>query len=196
MSNQKLREIQSGVTTMTPFKPSEIGHSPSEWLRQNAQLGMILLAHTDSAIIWGKVISGENGEKTVLSSSPQELPLSDQKLIMARLFDEEQELFLWQIAEGQWRARLLQDGEGDELSYFDEPQILWGNDEEKQTDDFVYLAEGADGKKHAPPLELQVNSVANHKTHLTVRHYLKDDDGWLRVAFSRLVKPQTEEVAV
>ena len=195
MTTNILREIEHGALDITPFTPDDIGGNPASWLQQRAQPGMLLLAHTDKAVIWGRVVSNENTHVTIESSSPAQIPLNNQMLIMARLFDVEQEIFLWQVAEGRWRARRLHDGTGEPCDYFDEAQILWGTKKSDSTNGFVSLAEGEQGMHHAPPEELLAHDLVDHKARLKVRHYLQEDNGWRRVAFSRLVKPQTEEVS-
>ncbi|MCB0112230.1 MAG: TIGR03984 family CRISPR-associated protein [Caldilineaceae bacterium] len=192
MASDKLRKIEEGKVIITPIPPSEIGADPVGWLQQQAVLGMLLLAHADDVVIWGRATSDGNGKIHIKLSSSTQTPLRNQTLIMARLFDAEQEWFLWQVAEGEWRARRIHDSEGEACSYFDESQILWGDKVEMRTDGFVHLVEGAEGMRHTPPEELLVNDLHDHKAKLTVRHYLQEDDGWLRVAFSRLVKPEEE----
>lgn len=195
MTTDKLRKIAHVTVDMKPFPPDEVGDDPAGWLQQQAQPEMLLLVHMDDAVVWGRAVVNGNEGVTFESSSPEHIPLRNQTLIMARLFDAEQEIFLWQVREGQWRARLLRDGIGNICDYFDETQILWGNEVTKKGDKFVHLIEGAQGMRHMPPEELLVKHLREHRAALTVRHYLQDDDGWLRVVFSRLVKPQTEEVS-
>lgn len=192
MASDKLRKIKDGKVIVTPIPSNEIGADPVSWLQQQAVPGMLLLAHADDVVIWGCIVSDESNKTHVKLSSSTQTPLRNQTLIMARLFDAEQECFLWQVAEGEWRARRIQDTEGEACSYFDEAQILWGDKVEKRADGFVHLAEGAEGLRHTPPEELLVDDLSDHKAKLTVRHYLQEDDGWLRVAFSRLVKPDGE----
>ncbi len=195
MAADPTRKIKEGGIKLKPFTLLEVGDDPITWLMAKAVAGMLLLAHADDGVIWGKVTSSEHGIHIEFPSTnllPQ-APLRNETLIMARLFDANQEIFLWQVDEGEWCARLLQDGVGDTCEYIDEAQILWGDIKEKQQKGFARLTEGAQGLRHAPPQELLINEARVHKAHLTVRHYLHDEDGWLRVAFSRLVKPETED---
>ncbi|MCE7987035.1 MAG: TIGR03984 family CRISPR-associated protein [Caldilinea sp. CFX5] len=195
MAGNKVREIKTGKVAMTPFSTNEVGTDPVKWLEQQAQSGMLLLAHADDGVIWGRAtVDADNGNIDLKLSSPKQTPFRHQTLIMARLFDTEQEIFLWQVEEGIWRARQIRDSMGEACSYYDETQILWGNKVEQCIEGFVYLAEGSEGMYHTPPEDLFTDEQHEHKASLNVRHYLHDDDGWLRVVFSRLVKPEPEEV--
>jgi len=198
MASEKIREIKSGSVMVQTFDYTEIASDPITWLIQQAKPDMLLLAHADDGVIWGRVITDHNNTLKFNFASHQ-VDLHNQTLIMARLFDADQEIFLWRVDEGEWRARRIQDGAGEARDYFDEAQILWGDSEEKpqaekEPNNFVHLTEGAQGLRHAPPKELLSGAIKKHRAQLTVRHYLQEENDWLQVAFSRLVKPDTKEM--
>lgn len=192
MTSNKIREIKEGTVTITAIPSDKIDADPIGWLEQQATPGMLFLAHADDVVLWGRAISASDNKIQIEVSSPTETPLRNETLMMARLFDAEQECFLWQVAEGEWQARQIRDHAGERCNYFDETQILWGNVEEQRANGFVYLVEGAEGLRHTPPRELLTDDLHEHKATLTVRHYLQEEHGWLRVAYSRLVKPEAE----
>ncbi len=107
---------------------------------------------------------------------------------MTRLFDETEEVFLWRVGEGKWRGRRIVEGIGQTSSYFDEPQILWGTQVEAASADFGRVADGEQGMRHAPPVELQVQDWQEvRRLRLGLRDYLGEDEaGWLRVTMSRM----------
>lgn len=187
----KIRELQTGSVQCEPFDCEAVGSDPIRWLQEQAQTEMILLAHATDGIIWGCIRADTSGQLTIVypsNSVHQQAALRAETLCMARLFNQDQEIFLWSVHEGKWRARILHDGIGSACEYFDEPQILWGTDVEAAGEGFSRLVEGQEGMHHAPPLEIMPQAWrGKHRVRLHVRHYLEQDDvGWQRIAFSRL----------
>jgi len=197
MANEKkIRTIKSGKVKLQPFSPKEIAADPLTWLNDQAKQGMILLAHADDGVIWGKVVSDDDNKLRFQFPSAallSQAELRAETLTMAWLFNDSEEIFLWRVAEMQWQARTIRDNEGEPASFFDEAQILWGTTAEGRDTDFVRMTEGAQGLRHAPPQELWQEGARSHPLRLYVRHYLQEEDGWLRVAFSRLIKQAEKE---
>lgn len=187
----KLREIESGQYQVMPVDVEGIGDNPRTWLTMQArEYGLTtLLAHADDGVIWGRMA----GDELVTSDQPfpeVSPPLRAPTLQQARFFSPVAELLLWR-GEAGWQARLVQEGSGDRGDYYDEAQLLWGNQHKGVKDGFTRVNEGQQGLLHAPPLEVPKTAFAptHHPLHLDVRHYLttNQETGLLRVALSRLM---------
>ena len=147
------RILKDGLASVDVFTPQDIGETAVSWLFRQARSGMILLAHADDGVIWGRA---EDGDIIFPPDSLiQQAALRDITLQKARLFNEQEELFLWRIGEKLWRARRITDGQGDAIRYYDEPQVLWGTQVEAVEAGFSRLAEGVQGLRHAPPVPLE-----------------------------------------
>ena len=174
------------------------GRDAIEWLRQQSKAGDVLLAHQDDGVVWGK--AHKDGDwvtsDAVLSTSPA---LKGDYLWSARLFNAQREILLWRDGDGNWRAREIADevGEGEPafVEWYDEPQLLWGDHgkHKKVVGDvtFAVLEEGAQGLRHAPPIELPFDAHgslgSSTRACVLVRHYLAKEDV-ARVIASRLVE--------
>ena len=182
-----MRNIRKGQVKLTPFAAELIGAEPIVWLQREAKPGMTLLAHADDGVIWGRVTaSGFEFPPTTLW---EQAKLAPETLQMARVFDETAEVFLWRTSETSWQARCLVDGQGEETRYFDEPQVLWGTEVEAVADGFARVTEGVQGMRHAPPVaDLKIGDWKRNRLRLGVRHYLDDNDDWLRIVMSRLTR--------
>jgi CRISPR-associated protein (TIGR03984 family) len=179
------RTLDEGLTAIELFSPEDIGETAVAWLALQARPDMILLAHADDGVIWGRV--ADDGLTFPPPSLLRQAAFRDLTLQKARLFNEQEELFLWRIGEKQWRARRITDGQGDAIRYYDEPQVLWGTQVEASEDGFSRLAEGIQGLRHAPPVSLPVENWDRTRLYLGVRHYLeRGEEGELRVKMSRL----------
>ncbi|MCX8024166.1 MAG: CRISPR-associated protein Csx19 [Thermanaerothrix sp.] len=141
-----------------------------------------LLAHADDGVIWGELRAGV----LCLSSSVFPYfspPLRALTLQQTRLFGPRSEILLWRD-NGHLRARIIQDGIGEEQDYYDEFHLLWGTEVEERKNGFALLREGREGLRHAPPLP----DNAQPPISLKVRHYVAyDADGQAYIAYSRLV---------
>lgn len=166
------------------------------WLQEQAKkYGLAyLLAHADDGVIWGKVSSdgtlttsdeAAKGNKTAESICP---PLRLLTLQQARLFGEDAELLLWRDGDNVFHARLVMDVEDESkanwLEAYDEAQLLWGTQGNALQQGFTLLEDGAQGLRHAVPLNGLV--MTEQRVQLRVRHYLAKED-FARVAISRLV---------
>ncbi len=179
------RRICTGVHRIESVSvPPDFEGDPATVLATLAQVHGLrwLLAHADDGVIWGKVRDGKlhlSGDAFPQTSPP----LRAATLQQARLFGPEGEILVWKEDAG-WRARRIQDGDGDKVEYYDEAHLLWGDREEGRQDGFVLLCQGREGLRHAPPLPKGVQPPAR----LHVRHYLAyDPDGQACIAYSRLV---------
>jgi len=172
---------------------AQIGGTPIDWLQKQASPGMILLAHADDGLIWGKATQSGFDLPVAYDGEIKQPDFRNETILFARLFDDMREIFLWRFDEMRWRARIVRDqvsGDegGEEGHYFDRHQIVNGTNVKKIVDDFRWVEEGSEGLYHAPPMETDVAAWQScHPLRLRVRHYLnKDDDGWQRIGFSRL----------
>lgn len=168
-----------------------LADDPATWLvRQGKEHDLTtLLAHACDGVIWGRM----NGARLVVSHevfndvSPE---LRPETLQQARLFSDRAELLAWRDGEGEWQARLLRDGEGaGDRWCFDEPQILWGDDQEGDSmHGFTCVTDGQQGLRHVVPLtEIPFTGSGERPLRLGVRHYLEaDEDGMLTIVHSRL----------
>jgi len=167
-----------------PLDTADFAADPSGWFQKQAGVGdgAWFLAHADDGVIWGEVRA--DGLHLSGDAFPQiSPPLRAVTLQQARLFGPNAELLLWKN-DAAWRARLVQDGAGEDGEYYDETHLLWGTAMEEQRDGFTLLREGKEGLRHAPPLPPAVHLPAR----LRVRHYLAyDPDGQAYIACSRLV---------
>ncbi len=194
MEKKALRELVEGKTYITDLT-SSLASRPDvvNWLQTQAVAGDILLAHAENGVVWG--ISTANGHwvtsSGVVASSPA---LCTDLLWDARLFNAMREVFVWRDGDGVWHAREIKEGVAgtpDYIEWYDETQLLWGDRSQQVMKDainFTVLSEGAQGLRHALPLEaLNITARPGGKTRiaLQVRHYLAQDDV-ARVVASRL----------
>jgi len=186
-------------TTLRATQTYKIADIPDleSWLVAHAFADeLLLLAHADDGVIWGRLNKGR------LTTSDIEFPdhhfarLRPSTLQTCRLFGMDGELMLWRTGEG-WAARCWRDGRGDtSVEYFDEDQILWGTQVEAATDSFTLVSDGINGLLHAVPLAGIASRFSNptaadkrRPLRLTLRHYLteNDADGTVAIGGSRLV---------
>lgn len=164
--------------------PIDFNGDIKTWMEQQANTHNLrwLLAHADDGVIWGGV-RNDNLHLSTHLSGPE---LRAKTLQMVRMFGEAGELYIWKSNNG-WSARLVLEGEGDTKQYYDETQLLWGTHVDKIEDGFVLLHHGAEGLRHAPPMQLPVGKL-ERPLMLNVRHFVNyDDDGQAYVEFSRLI---------
>lgn len=183
------REIKDTKVSIVT-EPFPNGIDPVEWLQQQAENAhsALLLAHADDGVIWGKVANG------ALITMPEEVPLRTATLQQARLFSAEGEYYVWRDGDGKFHARIIKEGEGTQTEYLDEVQVLWGDHAEPVANGFMKMSDGAQGLVHYVPIKLQKREYTERPLRLIVRHYLsKDEHGFVRVAFSRLVKLEAKE---
>lgn len=184
---------------------------PRRWLEQQAvdRGYRYLLAHADDGVIWGVLEDGslQTSDQADAALSPS---LRGMTLRECRLFGREAgELLVWRsAATGGWHARHVADEPSDDAPRaLDETYVLWGDGRERerpsQDERFTILAEGAQGLRHAVPLQLEesrfVGSGSNgervHPVLLDVRHYLEEqggETGQLFIRFSRLMDLRVE----
>ncbi len=191
--------ITSRRMAMRPYSPAEVGSDPVAWLTNQATAGMVLLAHADDGVIWGRGKAGgiDQAPGSLVTPDFERTALRPVPLQQARLFDANQEIFLWRVGEGAWRARTVTDDGADEKEWrtTDETQVLWGTRVEANADNFCCVADGVEGLYHTPPLDLpketwgkQDQGQQERRLRLLVRHYLEEDEatGWQQISMSRL----------
>ena len=161
---------------------SDFNKNIKQWLEKEADTHGLrwLLAHVYDGVIWGE----KRKDGLHLSTFLLKPDLRVSTLQMARLFGETGELLVWRTDNG-WQTRLVKDNEGADKECYDDFQLLWGTDVEKNQDGFVLLRHGSEGLRHAPPF---ISKDDKLRLQLNVRNYINYDvDGQAYVEFSRLI---------
>jgi CRISPR-associated protein (TIGR03984 family) len=192
------------VTEQTP-PSTEFAADPAAWLLRagpglSADGRCYLLAHTERGVLWG-LVSGAGSAAAALVTSHDlfgarvGLATLDPKLLWElRLFGALGEVHLWRRGAG-WAASAIQDGGVRDQAIIVERQVLWGDQAEERRSGFTLLADGSEGLRHAPPIEIPQSAFAprakdrpaRRPVRLVVRHYLAHDTaGNARIARSRL----------
>lgn len=164
--------------------PVDFNGDIKTWLEQQANTNNLrwLLAHVDDGVIWGEV----RDDGLHLSTHLYGPELRAKTLQMVRMFGEAGELYLWKST-NDWSTRLVLEGKGNTKQYYDETHMLWGTHVDKIEDGFALLHHGAEGLRHAPPMQLPEGKLELQPV-LNVRHFVNyDDDGQAYVEFSRLI---------
>lgn len=182
------RQIESTLTTLTSMQPPDRGQNVRTWLESQVAGStdtFYLLAHADDGVIWGRV---EHGTLITAPETDFSPALRLETLQSARLFNQIGEVLLWRDGEGVLCARTIVEGGGNSTEYFDENQILWGNQLEVHDEIFTQVSDGVQGFRHIVPLT-GFRAEGKRPLRLTIRHYLAEDNcGFVRVAYSRLVR--------
>lgn len=177
--------VRAAVRTDIPV--AGLPDRPAEWVKMQGDAFQLtwLLAHADDAVIWGK-----RGTDEWITSSD----LRGKTLQQVRLFSREAELLAWRNDEGQWQARVIQDGAAAFVwkAAFDEYQMIIGTKVEKQANGLTEWVDGAQGLRHdmpEPPMQvtdpLAPPELIDVPPRLIVRHYLADEP-LARIVASRL----------
>ncbi len=190
------RTILSCRETMQAIESLPQPFDPATWLVEQAgDAECTLLAHADDGVIWGKVQGGvlttshdaANGTAAA-SVSP---PLREVTLQMARLFNDNGEIFIWRDADSlTWHGRMIYTpAEGEEAHFteaIDEGYLLWGNRAEMLGESgFTLLSDAGQGLRHIVPLQVDASALP---LRLRVRHLIAlDDTGFARITATRLV---------
>lgn len=191
----KIHTIQEGTCQITPLAVAETD-SLKAWLAEKAKEYQLttLLAHADNGVVWGKVDDGTLVTACEVFKQMGFPSLDWQTLQQARLFGPEAELLLWRV-DDQWQARLVQENEGQAVTFYDEFQMLWGTYWKGQCQGFTLVTDGGNRHRHAPPInapEEMFPGKNQRPLRLQTRHYLTiAEDGLHRVLLSRLVKLST-----
>ncbi len=186
--------VVSGLTDIAAWLGTKARESQLKWL----------LAHADDGLIWGRFDGNELiTSHEAIQGDPQAQkvcpPLRLETLQQARIFAEHAELLLWRNGDGIWQARLIcdaTDGQtADWTDAIDEKQILWGTDTRPLQHGFTLMSDGAQGLRHAVPLEVRGSFAEQTRPlRLIVRHYVKEDStGFALIAASRLVDLRKEQ---
>jgi len=182
-----IRKIADVPMVLTKIPAPNDVQTVQEWIE--AQVGVstdifYLLVHADDGVIWGKVEAG----KLLTAPETEFSPILRLEMVQnARLFNHFGEVLLWRDGEGVFYARAIIEGEGNSTKYFDENQILWGNQIEAHDEIFTQISDGAQGLRHIVPLT-GFYTEGRRPLRLAVRHYLTEDEcGFVHVAYSRLV---------
>jgi len=173
---RKLRTDQRWMCAPIPDPPAEDNFIA--WLAKQTGYAYAL-AHADDGVIWGRFADGQwSWSSGIVQTSP---PLRASTLQQLRLFGVNGELFVWRSESG-FAGRVIQDGTGEAISWFDEDQVLWGKPEDQVMNGFQLMREGAQGLLHAPP-----KAIAE-RGKLKTRNYISyDEDGCAFVKASRLI---------
>ncbi len=162
-----------------------------------------LLAHQTDGVNWGRFdAAGWTFSNSIYDNAPVFAP---SKLLELRVFHEAFELFVWRTQMG-YRWRLIEDVPDGTLAcnVLSEAQWLWGSRREaKSNGNFTLLGDGAQGMRHAVPIDVPKDyfikvaagkNTTHHPVRLHVNHYVQPDPdtGLATVFASRLVKLDTE----
>ena len=145
-----------------------------------------LLAYHDDGVVWGRFADGQwvlSAGKFAVSPPFRTLTLQE-----CRAFGPTAELLVWRD-NGILKASILTETGNDEYERFEQIQLLWGNTIEDKKDGFTLLREGAQGLRHALPLNLpgRKGEMLTDSPSLTVYHYIDYEDDQAYVKWSRLV---------
>lgn len=172
-----------------------------DWLSNQAKKHhlTVLLAHATDGVIWGhwdgtRLVTAHEAGGIAKHAMTQRISaeLRDQTLLEARLFSTSAELHIWRSG-GTWQGCLIQaTNTGEEpkfTEYIEELYMLWGDwAEAVGGTGFTLLSDGAQGLRHAAPLELKPAKYDVRPLRLKVRHYLAKDEDAARIVASRLVE--------
>ena len=200
MSRILNRQIKHCTVEIQTIDSNIVGADPVTWLMGHAVDEMILLAHADDGVIWARFRNGEFQVPRLSNVDFEQAVLRPLTLQMARVFNQDTEIFLWRIDEGTWCARQVTDARAEAQDSqarpcFDEDQVLWGTGIINFDGEFSLAEDGEEGFHHAPPVRTAEGLFGQHarlrgerKLRLAVRHYLETDTatGWHRIAMSRL----------
>ena len=167
--------------------PDNFAENSGAWLAKTEQSGdlggtVYALIHLDDGVLWGRVANGT----LLVADYPGWTPvLRTLTIQQCRLFGSNGELFIWRIAEGQWRGRKVLDAP--KQQFISEEQILLGNCVvAKLPNNFTAICEASTGLRQVVPLVANVDD--DNRVALVVRHYLcEDEDGQAIIKCSRLV---------
>lgn len=190
MTDRIISKVSSEIQPVQDL--DDFNNNTMVWLLEKAKSNNLrwLLAHANDGVIWGEVRKDGLHLSNILFGPD----LNNKTLQTIRLFGETGELLLWR-SDSSWKGRLVKDNGGKEYEYYDEGQLLWGTAIESSKDGFVLLYHGAEGLRHAPPIDLQGSDELPLK--LNMRHYINfDPDGQAYVEFSRLVSIGTCEQVI
>lgn len=188
------REIKKCQVTLSESIALSADTNLEEWLVRNApETAVTLLAFDLEGLIWGKLESG-----AIVLATENSIPLRVSTLQEARLFGETAELHIWRTGDELKAQILTETTKGEDAEYFDESQILWGDQVEPITESgFTLMSDGVQGLHHAVPLnvpkptkvqarESNLEQYKERPLRLIVRHYLAKKP-FARIEFSRLV---------
>jgi CRISPR-associated protein (TIGR03984 family) len=155
-----------------------------------------LLAYHDDGVVWGRfedeqwTLSAKKFKAGLASGQQVEVspPFRALTLQECRAFGPTAELLIWRH-NGVLKASILMEIEGDECERFPQTQLLWGDTIEDKKDGFTLLREGAQGLRHAVPLDLSArpDGTLKERVRLTVYHYIGYKNNQAYVKWSRLV---------
>ncbi|MCP4419886.1 MAG: TIGR03984 family CRISPR-associated protein [Chloroflexi bacterium] len=181
----KINRIDTAVTAVAITMPFD------KWLETQGKPYKWLLAHTYDGVVWGRWADGWQLSSGLIDSSPE---LTADMLLELRLFGPDSELYVWRDGP-DLRARTIVDSPGDEVAYYDEPQLLWGTVGKEVGNGFTKLKDGSQGLAHAVPLDsIDFKDENTRPVSLYLRHYVEKDaeTGLARVTKSRLLKLHAE----
>jgi len=180
-----IKRIDTAVTAVDVTAPLD------KWLETQDSSYQWLLAHTYDGVVWGRWDDGWQLSSGLIDNSPK---LTADMLLELRLFGPGSELYVWRDGL-DLKARNIVDSPGDQIAYYDEPQLLWGTAGEDVGNGFTKLEDGSHGLAHAVPLDMGNFDAENVRpVSLYLRHYVEEDTetGLARVTMSRLLKLHTE----
>lgn len=129
----------------------------------------ICVAYLDHVVLFGKY----DGEDFHFYQNEKLEPKFIQKM---RLFDINQELYLWKKSENRFSGRLRIDGAGEETDIVDAKQVLWGT-KSKSYGDFTEIYEDRGTKIILPFKDVEIDAKKDPKNRIFIltRNYVSYD---------------------
>lgn len=173
---------------------SSFADAPAHWFAQQTDLGaqVWFLAHAMDGVIWGRLTGGilETANIHFPAVSPE---LSIATLQEARLFGSKAEVRVWRGDSGFLGCRISDTNETG-VWVFDESHRLWGTVAQERKGGFTLLADGREGLRHAPPLDVPDSAFRSgtnaryRPAALHTRHYVAfEPSGQAYIRANRLV---------
>ncbi len=195
---EAVKKIES-VNIDTKLDLAGFEDQPVAWLEKQPPVGeeIWLLAYADDGVIWGRM---DNNSLTLAGdvfakSAPA---LEFETLQRLYLFGEDAEIHVWKDG-GELKAARVEDGPDFEGHSLEEHLLLWGSAiAQADKNGFTLMEDGAQGLRHAVPVEVKAEHVARQNAgdplkrplRLVVRKYLdySETTGEAYVRAARLVR--------
>jgi len=170
MENKELnvRSKKSHVQNLEIFELSDLESLKSVIKANFAQKG-ICVVYLDYAVLIGKY----DGEDFHFYQNEKLEPHFIQKM---RLFDKDQELYVWRKNKNRFQGRLRIDGTGEKTDVVDAEQVLWGTGS-KSLGDYTKLYEDRGTKIILPFKNVVIDAKKNPKDRIFIltRNYVSYD---------------------
>lgn len=170
MENKKLkvRSKNSHVRNFGIFELSDL-ESLKSVIKTNFAHKGICVVYLDYAVLIGKY----DGEDFYFYQNEKLKPRCIQKM---RLFDKDQELYVWRKNKNRFQGRLRIDGTGEKTDVVDVEQVLWGTGS-KSLGDYTELCEDRGTKIILPFKNVNIDAKKDPKDRISIltRNYVSYD---------------------